>query len=113
MSVAYVLVDWDLETVIAVSKDSEALASLASAQKSSVDICKTKFVLSLEERIAKNISDFRRNAKLTQQELGDIVGLSRESIANIESNRQGVSAVQAVKIALALNVEVNELLETK
>lgn len=52
----------------------------------------------------------RKAAKLTQVELAARIGLSRPSIANIESGRQAVLAHVLAAIAGALGVETAALL---
>lgn len=52
----------------------------------------------------------REQAKLTQQALGDFVGLSRTSITNIEKGRQHVALHQLFDIAEALGLSTAALL---
>lgn len=57
------------------------------------------------------VADARMAANLTQRILGEKVGLSRASVANIEAGRQRVVLHQAIQIAEALGLpSVSELL---
>lgn len=56
----------------------------------------------------------RQNLKKSQKEIADKVGLSRASIANIESGRQGVLLHQVFALADALEMQsVAEILPIK
>lgn len=55
----------------------------------------------------------RLNAEMTQTELGDALGLSRSSVANIEAGRQGVYAEDVVRAAVVLGVDPGWLLGTR
>ena len=46
---------------------------------------------------------------LTQQQLADLVGVSRQTIISIESGRYSPSLELAIKIAAALDVEIKEI----
>lgn len=52
----------------------------------------------------------RRAAGLTQTQLGELLGMTRSSVANIEAGRQAASAELAVKIANSAGVGVQWLL---
>lgn len=52
----------------------------------------------------------RRNAGLTQQQLAELVGMSRSAIANIESGKQGVVLTTIFMLADALGVVPTELI---
>lgn len=51
-----------------------------------------------------------KKLRITQERLAEIVGISRPSIANIESGRQQLTVVQLVRFADALRVSPSELL---
>ena len=51
------------------------------------------------------VAEARAKAELTQTELGEQIGLSRASVANIEAGRQRVVLHQAIKIAGVLGTE--------
>lgn len=55
----------------------------------------------------------RLNADMTQEELGDALGLTRASVSNIEYGRQGVYAEDVVRAAVILGVEPGWLLGTR
>lgn len=62
-------------------------------------------------RIGANVRRLREQHKLTQKQLGELVGLSRSSIANMETGRQGNIAITAmVALAAALNTDVQGLI---
>lgn len=50
-----------------------------------------------------NIRAYRNIAKLTQQQLADLVGARRETIGNLEAGRYNPSLNLAYKITSALN----------
>ena len=54
--------------------------------------------------IGKNLRRFRMAARLTQDEVASNIGVSRATIANMETGRQAMSAYQSVRIARALNL---------
>ena len=51
-----------------------------------------------------------KKLRLTQEQLAEIVGISRPSVANIENGRQQLTVAQLVRFADALNVAPSELL---
>ena len=56
--------------------------------------------------LGERVSQLREsNGKLTQQELGSRVGMSRATVASIEAGRQNVSLEQLYSLAEALSVE--------
>jgi transcriptional regulator with XRE-family HTH domain len=63
-------------------------------------------------RLGQRIADLRKAAALTQQELADAIGLSRTSITNIESGRQGLQTYTLLLIARHLRVTMHALLPT-
>lgn len=60
-----------------------------------------------------NISELRKRRKLTQQELADKVGCSRESISKYELNGSDMPVSQLVRIADALRVKPEKLFVRK
>ena len=69
--------------------------------------------LGVLDMLENNISVCRAEKKMTQQELADLVGVSRQSILSIEKNRYNPSLILALKIAKALDKEVTEIFEYK
>ncbi len=57
------------------------------------------------------LREIRDTVGLTQTELGDLVGLSKEAVANHESGRRGISTRQLQKYAAALKVAPQEILK--
>lgn len=55
------------------------------------------------------IKELRTNKKLTQKELGDICGVSRQTINMIENNKYDPTLQLAMKIARTLEISVEEL----
>ena len=60
--------------------------------------------------IGSRIRYIRRREKLSQEQLAELSGLSRQSISNIETNRKKASVEALVSIASALNVSLDDLL---
>ena len=56
------------------------------------------------KRIGENLRRLRGVARLTQDALASNIGVSRATIANMETGRQAMSAYQLVRIARALNL---------
>jgi putative transcriptional regulator len=59
------------------------------------------------------ISVFRAEKKLTQQELADAVGVSRQTILSIEKNRYNPSLILAIKIAKVLDRPIMDVFNYK
>lgn len=51
----------------------------------------------------------RKELKLTQQQLGEAAGLSKQAINDIEHGRRSTLVVKAIEIAKALNTTVEYL----
>ena len=59
----------------------------------------------------KKLKEARRNAKITQADLADRIGVHRSTIANYELGRRKPSLTEIKEIARILHVDVNYLLE--
>lgn len=59
--------------------------------------------------LSNKIHVWRAENKLTQQELADIVGVSRQTIVALEKNKYNPSFILAVKVANALGKPVMEV----
>ncbi|RCU43118.1 transcriptional regulator [Chryseobacterium lacus] len=59
------------------------------------------------------IREVRAKWNMTQQELADRTGVSRQTINSIESGKYVPSTVLAIKIAMVFNTTVNEIFELK
>lgn len=62
-----------------------------------------------EKKISNNLKQFRKDRKLSQQDLADLVNVTRQSILLIEKDKFNPSILLALKIADVLNVDVNDL----
>ncbi len=60
--------------------------------------------------LAENIRTFRKERKMTQEQLAEAVSSSREHIARAEAGDRGISLELLVGIANALDVPITELL---
>lgn len=60
--------------------------------------------------IGERIQIARKACDLSQQELADVVGLTRTSISNIESGKQHLTIHTLFDIAAMLEISVHELL---
>ena len=65
---------------------------------------------SLYKRLGASIKARRRALRLTQQQLATQLGISRASLANVETGRQRVLVHQLYALADQLNVGVQDLL---
>ena len=61
--------------------------------------------------VRKNVKKYRINSKLTQQQLADLTGLTRDYICDIESLRKnkGFSIATLGRISYALNIHIEDL----
>ena len=59
--------------------------------------------------LGKNIQKARKSNNLSQNELADILNISREHLAKIETAKRCVSLKLLFKIAEALNIQVYKL----
>lgn len=67
-----------------------------------------------EYSLTNNIRNIRRGrVDITQQELADAVGCTRQTIVALEKQRYSPSLILAMKIARVLNVNIEELFELK
>ena len=60
--------------------------------------------------LGDNVKKLRKELKITQKELANIVGVSQSSIGMIEGNKQGASNETLLKLSKALNTTVDVLL---
>lgn len=65
------------------------------------------------EIVGKKMKLLRKNRGLTQSALAKLIGLSRVSIANIETGNQKPTLKAAYTMAIVLNEDINELLPSK
>lgn len=56
-----------------------------------------------------NIKFARLKAKISQEELAEKIGVSRETISMIENGNQNTSVIKILDIAGVLNIEINQL----
>lgn len=63
-----------------------------------------------EDLILRNrLKKYRKNKGLTQQELADMIGVSRNSISSIETGQFNPTAKLALILCLALDVKFEEM----
>ena len=55
------------------------------------------------------LKEYRANIKVNQTEMGNLVGVSRQTISQIERGDYSPSVTLALKIAKVLNVSVEEI----
>jgi putative transcriptional regulator len=68
----------------------------------------------MNEQVENNVRELRReNNRMTQQELAETVGVSRQTIIAVESNRYTPSLVLAIKIARAFGRSVEDIFKYK
>ena len=63
------------------------------------------------KKLAKKITKVRVEKDLTQEELGKLLGKSKQSISRLESGAFTPTAYFAFKIARVLKVPIGELME--
>lgn len=67
----------------------------------------------LYQRIGERIKEWRSEAKLTQGQLAEAVGVLRTSITNIEAGRQKAPLHVLYELCTVLGAEVTELLPSR
>jgi putative transcriptional regulator len=60
-------------------------------------------------KLGNKIKRYRTEQKITQSELGELVGVTRKTINTVENNVFVPSALLAFKLAKALNLKVETL----
>jgi len=64
------------------------------------------------KEVTNNIRDLRYNTdNMSQQQLSELVGCSRQTINALEKNRYSPSFVLVKKIAIVFNVSINDVIE--
>lgn len=63
--------------------------------------------------LENEIHVFRARKKLTQQQLADQIGVSRQTIAAMEKNKYNPSLILAFKVADALDVPITTVFNYK
>lgn len=66
-----------------------------------------------ESHIVTTLKSVREEARITQQELADLVGVRRETILHLENNRYNPSLEVALKIAAVFKMQVDDLFQLK
>lgn len=61
------------------------------------------------EKFGKNVKKYRLNAKISQEKLADLCELHRTYISDIERGKRSISLNNIEKIALALNIDIQNL----
>lgn len=62
------------------------------------------------EKIGQKISSLRNKKAIKQDDLAQLLSLSRASVVNIEKGRQKISVFDLIKISKFLNVELKEII---
>lgn len=62
--------------------------------------------------IGENIKRLREQAGMTQEDLGEILGITHSAVSLIESDKRGITVEKVQKIAKALGVTIYEILES-
>ena len=60
-----------------------------------------------------NIKELRKNMKLRQEDLAEILGVTRQTIIAIENNKYDPTLELAMKISEFFEVSVNEIFQLK
>lgn len=68
---------------------------------------------SARERVARNVKSWREQRGVSQQSLSVDAGLSRTYLSRIENGVETVSVDHLEKLAIALKVDIVELLKPK
>lgn len=65
----------------------------------------------LIQKMTNTLREMRKKRKITQEQLADLVGVSRQSINAIERGKYIPSTVISLKISEVFNTSVNKLFE--
>ena len=71
----------------------------------------TLCAVKLAERLAESLRRMRREARVTQMEMGKRLGLSQSTIARAEKGSQNLTLSMLDELCSALGCELTELLE--
>lgn len=73
-----------------------------------VDIKETEWYKNMKERYtpAMNLAYYRKKEHLTQKQLGEMLGIQKQVVSDMEHERKSISKVMAKKIAKALDCPV-------
>ena len=63
------------------------------------------------DSIAKNVRYYRKQAKISQEKLAEMVDCSREFINRIENRKEDLSLKLLIKISLVLKIETECLFQ--
>lgn len=63
------------------------------------------------QRLGGNIRRAREERDLNQGELAELIGMTRTSITNLETGRQGLQVYQLLRIARALSTSLDNLID--
>ena len=66
----------------------------------------------MSQNVKNNVQDYRNKNKITQEELGKAVGVTRQTIIAIEKGNYTPSVLLALKIAEYFNARVETLFYT-
>ena len=61
--------------------------------------------------IGSRIKEARIKQKMTQKDLGDLIGKSKSAVNNYENSVRGISSNLLIRIIKALNVDANYLFQ--
>ncbi len=67
----------------------------------------------LLKKFGKNVKIERIKQDLTQEQLGDIMGVGQAYIASIERGKENMSLAKVLELAQFLNVDIENLLTFK
>jgi len=58
------------------------------------------------ERLQNNLQAIRKVAGLTTEELGDMIGVTKQTISNIENHKTEITKTQYLALVMAINVHI-------
>ena len=71
----------------------------------------TKQTIEKIRALGSNIAGYRKKLKYSQNQFAEILNISREHLAKIETAKRSVSLDLLISIALHLNVKVKDLID--
>ena len=67
----------------------------------------------MSQNVSNFVQEYRTKKKITQEELGNIIGVTRQTIIAIEKGNYTPSVLLALKIAKHFNISVEKLFNIK
>jgi len=68
-------------------------------------------LMDLQKLIGRNFARIRRKNGLTQEQISDLSGISQQYLSELEGGKRNPTIVTLNKVAIALGVTINDLVQ--